>query len=140
MPGTLPSQPPCYVFDSSSLIQLERSHRLRDVPGHPGAWLVVPSRVAKEVNKRGTRLATWLGGSKVANFVVESEGQLFLKLRQQERLLSDADIQGIVIAIHRGGAYVVEERAARRVAERLGVRCLNAEEFLQEIKPQLPGL
>jgi predicted nucleic acid-binding protein len=121
------------VFDSSSLIKLERSHELRHLPS-PGNFLVVPSRVAKEVSRKGAPEATikWLKRGSVADFVAGSEGQLFMRLRQQETLLSDPDIQGIVIAHHRRGTYVVEERAARRVAERLGVKCLNAQEFLQE--------
>jgi len=63
--------------------------------------------------------------------------QLFLTLRRNEKLLTDADIQGIVIAYHRGGTYVVEERAARKVAQDLGIRCLNSKEFLQEVRPRL---
>ena len=80
--GVSASQPPCYVFDSSSLIKLERSHNLRHLPDLPGSWLVVPSRVAKEV-KKGASAATkrWLEEGKVANFVVGSEGQLFMRLR-----------------------------------------------------------
>lgn len=129
------SKPPCYVFDSSSLIKLERSHDLRHLPP-PGNFFIVPSRVAKEVNKRASPLATWLKKGRVANFIVGSEGQLFMRLRQQETLLSDADIQGIIIAHHRRGTYVVEEKASRRVAESLGVKCLNADEFLREVRPE----
>jgi len=123
------------VFDSSSLIDIEHSRYLRRLRP-PGNFLVVPSRVAKEVNRRGSPLATWLNRGKVADFVVDSEGQLFLMLRRRERLLSDADIQGVVIAHHREGTYVVNEKAASRVAQSLGVECLNAEEFLREFFPR----
>ena len=61
-------------------------------------------------------------------------------MRAQERLLSDADIEGIVIAYHRRATYVVEEKLATLVAKNLGVRTLKAREFLREVEPHLPGL
>ena len=132
---TQTSQPPCYVFDSSSLIELERSHDLRHL-SPPGNFLIVPSRVAKEVNKRGSPLATWLKKGRVAMFVATSEHELFYRLTLQAQGLSDADIQGIVITHHRRGKYVVEENAARRMAENLGLSCLSAKEFLSEFLPK----
>lgn len=122
-----------YVFDSSSLINLERSRELRRL-STPGNSLLVPSRVAKEVSKGTSPLATWLRKGKVAKFVVDGENQLFMKIRLQEKLLSDADIQGIVIAQQRKATYVVDEAAARKVAQNLGVRCINAEDFMTEFR------
>lgn len=124
-----------YVFDSSSLINLERSRELKRL-SIPGISLIIPSRVAKEVSRGASPLATWLKKGKVANFVVDSENQLFMKMRLEEQLLSDADIQGIVIANQRKATYVLEEKAARRVAENLGVRCLNTKDFLREFLGQ----
>jgi len=68
--GTPADQPSCYVFDSSSLIQLERSNGLRRLPGVPGKWLVIPSRVAKEVGRTAAPPATknWLESGKLAAF------------------------------------------------------------------------
>jgi len=138
------AESPCYVFDASSLIELEGpdGKGLKHMPGRPGKWLVVPSKVAREVNSKSAPANTtnWLRSGKLSTFNVDSEGRLFMKIRTHETLLSDADIQGIVIAYHRKGTYVVEEAKARTVAGSLGIRCLKAKEFQQEIQPLLPGL
>ena len=142
MAGIPVLQPPCYVFDTSSLIKLERSVGLHHMPVYPGKWLVVPSKVAKQLNSEGAPKETkkWLNNGKFAKFSVNSEEVLYMKLRVQEKLLEDPDIQGIVIAYHRKGTYVVEEELATRVAQSLEVRTLKSEKFLEEVMPHLPGL
>ena len=134
-------QHPCYVFDTSSLIKLERLVGLHHMPDYPGKWLVVPSKVAKQLDSEGAPKETkkWLNNGKLATFSVNSEKMLYMKLRVQEKLLEDPDIQGIVIAHHRKGTYVVEEELASRVAQSLGVRTLKTEKFLEEVMPHLPG-
>lgn len=133
----------CYVFDASSLIQIElegaHGKGLRHMPGHPGKWLVVPLKVAKEVNSEGAPADTknWLRSGKLSSFNVDSERRLFMKIRAEERLLSDADIEGIVIAHHRNGTYIVEEGPATGVARRLGIRTMNAKQFLDKVRPHL---
>ena len=136
------SESSCYVFDTSSLIEIERNHNgLKHMPDQPGKWLVVPSKVAREVNSEGAPADTrnWLRSGKFATFNVDTERRLFMEIRIRERLLSDADIEGIVIAYHRRGTYVVEEKLATSVAKTLGVRTLKAAEFLHKVKPPLPG-
>lgn len=147
MSGLPGSQLSLYVFDASSLIDLENSREL-GLLSELGSLVVVPSRVAKEVNRRGTPIHRWFQGGigrgrrrrerrRVADFVVPAEGGLFLRLKQQHPYLSDADIQGIVMAHQRNATYVVEENAATRVAEGLGIRCLRAQEFIDEVRPRL---
>ncbi len=133
--------PPCYVFDTSSLIRLERSIGLDHLPEYPGKWLVVPSKVARQLNSEGAPKETkkWLRSGKLSTFNVDDEHRLFMQIRREEKLLEDPDVQGIVIAHHRKGTYVVEEEPARRVAVSLGVRTLKAEKFLEEVVPHLPG-
>ena len=127
------------MFDTSSLIKLERSVGLHRMPDCPGKWLVVPSKVAKQLNSEGAPKETrkWLKSGKFATFSVNSEKALYMKLRVQEKLLEDPDIQGIVIAYHRKGTYVVEEEPATRVAKSLEVRTLKSEKFLEEVMPRL---
>ena len=135
------SESSCYVFDASSLIELEEPNRkgLKDMPDRPGKWLVVPSKVAKQVNSKGAPAETknWLRSGRLAIFNVNSEGVQFMKLRVKERALEDPDIQGIVIAYHRKGTYAVEDGPARNVAKSLGVRTINAKRFLDEVRPHL---
>ncbi len=141
MAGIPVLQPSCYVFDTSSLIKLERSIGLHHLPDYPGKWLIVPSKVAKQLNSEGAPKQTrkWLNNGKFATFSVNSERVLYMRICVQERLLEDPDVQGIVIAHHRKGTYVVEEELATRVARRLGVRTINTEQFLEEVMPHLPG-
>ena len=67
--------PPCYVFDTSSLIHLEKSLGLQHLLSSPGKWLVVPSKVAKQLNSEGAPKETkkWLSSGKAATFSVNSE-------------------------------------------------------------------
>lgn len=143
MEGTSSPESPCYVFDASSLIEMESegSHGkgLKQMPNRPGKWLAVPSKVARELNSESAPASTrnWLRSGKPSIFSVDSERRLFMKIRVEERLLSDADIEGIVIACHRKGTYVVEEGPATRVAKSLGVRTMTAKQFLEKVRPHL---
>ena len=142
MEDETPSESSCSVFDTSSLIEIEQNHNgLKHMPGRPGKWLVVPSKVAREVNSEGAPADTknWLRSGKLATFTVDAERRLFMEIRVRERLLSDADIEGIVIAYHRKGTYVVEEKLATSVAQTLGVITLKAAEFMHKMNPHLPG-
>ena len=131
----------CYVFDASSLIELEGADGkgLRRVPAPPGRWLVVPSKVAKEVNNAGAHRETkrWFSRGRVSRFTSDQENRLYMELRVNEASLDDPDIEGIVIAYHRGGIYVVDEGPAGRVARRLGVRIMTASQFLDRVRPRL---
>ncbi len=134
---------PCYVFDASSLIEIEvgGSHGkgLKNMPDWPGKWLVVPSKVAKEANSESAPADTknWLRGGKLSKFNVDSERRLFMKIRAEEKLLSDADIEGIVIAYHRKGTYVVDDGPAAIVAKKLGISTIKAKQFLDAVRPRL---
>lgn len=141
MTGLPVLQPPCYVFDTSSLIQIERTVGLHIMPDYPGKWLVIPSKVAKQLNSEGAPQETkkWLNKGKFASFSVDSETELYMRLLVQEKLLEDADVQGIVIAHHRKGTYVVEEELATHVAHKLGMRTLKSDGFISEVIPHLPG-
>ena len=135
------SESSCYVFDASSLIELEGpNHKgLKHMPDCPGKWLVVTSKVAKQVNSKSAPAETknWLRSGRLAIFNVNSEGVQFMKLCVEERALEDPDIQGIVIAYHRKGTYVVEDEPARSVARRLGIKTMNAKQFLDKVRPHL---
>ncbi|HEY83298.1 MAG TPA: hypothetical protein G4O01_08460 [Dehalococcoidia bacterium] len=109
------------------------------MPERPGKWLVVPYKVAKQVNSSGAPAETknWLNSGKPTDFVTNDERRMFMRLRVQEKLLEDPDIQGIVLAYYRNGTYVVDEGRARKVAESLGIRCISGTDFLLEVQPHL---
>ena len=136
------SQTRCFVFDSSSLIQMEHENGgkgLRGMPFPPGKKVVIPSRVLKEINtnKAPPETKRWLSQGHSAEFATTAESQEYARLRVTEPLLADADIQGIVLAWHRGCAYVVEEGRARGVASSMGVQCINIDEYLDFVRPRL---
>ena len=109
------------------------------MPAHPGKWLVVPSKVAKQVDSQGAPAETknWLTRGRPSGFTCSAEETMFMSIRVQESLLEDADIQGLVIAYHRNGTYVVEEAKAKALARSLGIRCISGSAFLLEVQPAL---
>lgn len=135
--------PPCFVFDTSALISIERDPNRRglyhEMPHSPGAWLVVPSKVKAQLNGAGSPQTTkrWLAEGHTSTFSCDEEGQLYMRLRVSEPLLEDPDIQGIVLAKQRDAVYVVEDGKARQVAQSLGVSCMRAEQFFAIVNPQL---
>lgn len=135
------AQIPCYVFDASALIEIEGKNGkgLKYMPAYPGKWFVVPSKVAKEMDSKSAPKETkdWLSGGKSATFNSDDERILFMRLRVKESALDDSDIEGIVIAYHRKGIYVVEEGPATNIARKLGVNTIKAKEFLDTIRPRL---
>ena len=134
---------PNYVFDTSSLIEIERSEGggkgLRQMPGPPGKWLIVPSKVAKQVDGKTSPPTTkrWIAGGYQTRLNGQWENTTFMTLRVEEHLLEDPDIQGIVVAASRNATYVVENGRAKAVAQSIGVRCINSIEFLKEVHPPL---
>ena len=59
------------------------------MPEPPGKWLVVPSKVAKEVNNNKAPAETkhWIDAGRIANFSVDVERQLFMKSVLMNRCL-----------------------------------------------------
>lgn len=134
---------PNYVFDTSSLIDIERSEDsskgLKKMPDPPGKWLIVPSKVASQVDGKDSPTTTkrWIASGSQTRLIGEWENTTFITLRVKEHLLEDPDIQGIVVAASRNATYVVENGRAKAVAQSMGVRCISSIEFLKEIKPSL---
>lgn len=134
-----------YVLDTSAIINLERSNHLKQLLVFPGDWLIVPSIVARELNPNisGTPAATknWLNGGKVAMFI-DKEESLYRRLVLHPGV-DDGEAQAIAMARNRGATLVIDEKKNGQVwniAESHGIRCISSAEFLNEIKPRLPGL
>ena len=135
LPPALPTGP--YVFDSSSLIDVERSRNLRKIPVEPGA-VVIPQRVFSEVNKPGTPIATWLRRNRLApTQFLPDEGSHYLRLKRDHTGLGDGEAAAIAIAVQRRGTVVTEDRLATTIAEAQGARCVNTEGYFREVLPQL---
>jgi hypothetical protein len=134
---------PNYVFDTSALIEIERSEQgnkgLRKMPEPPGKWLIVPSKVGKQLDGKDAPPTTkkWIESGRQTKLLGEIENTTFMTLRVREPLLEDPDIQGIVVAANRHATYVVENGRAKTVAESMDIRCINSAKFLKEIQPSL---
>lgn len=120
-----------YVFDASSLIELERSNNLRILDGL-GSRARVPQRVAREVNKEGTPLRRWLirNPRNITKFAIPREGELYLKL-MGSKSIDDGEAAAIAIAANRGWTLVTDDRPAKKAAIGLGVVCLSTKAFLE---------
>lgn len=118
-----------YVFDSSSLIQLERGGNLL-VLTKLAERTIVPQRVAREVNQPRTPLERWLRENprSVTPFLPQ-EGSLYLALLRQPEI-HDGEAAAIAIALHREATLVTDDVPARRKAAGRAVPCVGTQEFL----------
>lgn len=127
-----------YVLDSASLIELERSKRLRQLK-HPGSRIVIPDRVAREVDRPRTPLERWLRRypKSITRLIPSGEGSTYLKLlAQTDPRIDDGEAAALAICLHRGGTLVTDDRAAARKAAEHEVRCIDAEQFWSEWEPE----
>lgn len=122
-----------YVFNSSSLIKLERSKGLRVLYLLEGEGrVIVPHRVAREVNKPRKPLETWLkrNPKSVKQFLPE-EGRLYLEfLRQTQPKIHDGEAAALAIALHRGCTLVADDGPTMEKARQHGVECIDTRELL----------
>jgi len=122
-----------YVFESSSLINLERRKMVRRLPP-PGRQIIVPQKVAEEVRKKGSPLAKWLSQrrARTENFV-GNESAVYLRLRRQTAI-HDGEASAIAIASCRKYTLVIDEtnRAVLRKAGIHGVRTIEVTQFVCE--------
>lgn len=129
-----------YVFDASSLINLERQNKLWHLSEH-GDRVVIHARIAKEVTKNPRApLAEWVSRhlSNITHTFLPKEHQLYFKLRQQRTpKIHDPDAIAIAIAWHRHGFLICDDNTALQKANHYGVNCLTVDKFVQKIEPQM---
>jgi predicted nucleic acid-binding protein len=125
---------PAYVLDACSLIHIERRSDLKYLP-QPDSRMFVPDRVAREVNKPGTRLHTWLKRhpKAITRFVGE-EGRLYLLFLREG--LDDGEAAALAMAEQRSATLVTDDKAARNLAVSRGVQSDDTETYLRVIVPK----
>ena len=126
------SGPPIYVFDSSSLIHLERRRRGLDILSQLGDQVVIPSPVATEVRKPRTGLRDWLRRNQrcITGFLPQ-EGAIYLSM-QVRASLGRGESAAIAIALHRRAVLVTEDKPAIDVARSQNVECISVEQLIEE--------
>jgi len=131
---------PAYIFDASSLINLERQNKLWHLAEH-GDLVTIHERIDKEVTKNPrSDLAEWISKHPkvITHTFLPEEGQLYIKLRQQKTpKIQDPDAIAIAIAWYRNGILVCDDNAALQKANHYGVTCLTVYQFIQKIEPQM---
>lgn len=137
MSGQIATRYP-YIFDASSLIELERANLLRRIATGPPE-VVIPQQVYREVDKDGSRIASWLYTNRVpfTRLHTSDENRLFLRLIQDYRGLGYGEAAVIAIAAMRNGTAVTEDRLAQRVAGDLHVPWEGITEYMVRMAPRL---
>ena len=132
-----------YVFDASSLINLERQNKLWHLSEY-GDLVVIHYRIAKEVTKDPrSRLSEWINKhpSIISYTFLPQESELYISLRQQKiPKVQDPDAIAIAIAWYRKGILVCDDNPALQKANHHGVTYLTADQFMQKIEPQMFSL
>ena len=121
-----------YVFDSSALIDLEASGKLRKVRT-PGSSVWVPERVKREVDTPGSRLRRWLRANPgvVTKFATTGESSLYVRLLQHEApKVHDGEAAAIAIAAQRDAVLVTNDGASQEKAREYHVRQITDSQFL----------
>lgn len=121
------------VFDSSSLIELERMKELRILSY---VRVCVPEKVAEEVNQKGSDLARWINKNRnrIAR-MLPAESRTYMGLMvQSDPAIDDGEAVAIAIASHRGLELVIEDGAGRKAARNLGLSVLHVPEFIERVR------
>lgn len=121
-----------YVFNASSLINLENLKELR-LLDRLGDRVIVPKRVAREVNKHGKPLETWLRKNRrsIVDFLPDEGHSYLLLLQQRNPRIHDGEAAAIAVALHRQCTLVIDDETPMNKARDHGAHCLTTDEFLQ---------
>ena len=120
-----------HVFDSSSLINIERNRKM-SVLRQRRHEVLIPGKVEGEVNQPNTplnRFITRFYQQVVAPFR-NNEEEEYLRVRSQ-RGIHDADAAAIAMAIRRQLTLVIDDKKAKEKAENHGVETLTWQDFVK---------
>lgn len=122
---------PQYVFDSSSLINIERGGLIEQLRKRYRE-VILPEKVSEEVKTPGYPLERFVDSypSVVALFT-PSEEERYLEIRRQVGI-HDGEAAAMALALSRRLPLVVDESAkrAKGKAENHDIPCLTSQEFL----------
>jgi len=118
-----------YVFDSSSLVFIERARRMTNLRRRRQE-VILSSKVAEEVAVAGSPLGRFI--SAYPSIVVQfagSEEDLYLRIRGQPGI-DDGEASAIALALSRQVPLVIDDKRGRSKATNHGLSCLGWQEFL----------
>ena len=120
-----------YVFDASSLINIERNRKITQLRRRR-AEVLIPEKVAEEVQQPNTPLGRFINKyyhQVVINFE-ENEEYEYLRIRGQKDI-HDGEATVIAIAVSRRLPIVIDDVAGRNKAKNHQIRTLSWEDFIR---------
>lgn len=121
-----------YVFDASSLINIERKGQMRRLRERHNE-VILPEKVAKEVKTPGFPLYSFLEHyPEVVTPFTDEEETLYLEIRRQPGI-DDGEAAAISLALNRQLPLVIDESAkrGRGKAENHNIHCLSSQDFIK---------
>ena len=123
-----------YVFDASSLINIERSKKMGRLRGLKGAVLI-PEKVAEEVSQPNSALARFICSypAVVTGFNTRQEEDGYLHFCSQ-RVIDQGEASAMAIALNRNIPLVIDERETKATgkAREHGIETLSSQDFIRQ--------
>jgi len=120
-----------HVFDSSSLINIERNRKMTILRSRRQEVLI-PEKVEREVNQPNTPLHRFITRfrQQVITPFQNNEEDEYLRVRSQ-RGIHDADAAAIAMALKRRLPLIIDDKKAREKADDHGIETLSWKDFIQ---------
>lgn len=119
-----------YVFDASSLINIERQKKMGELRKHKRG-ILIPEKVAVEVNMPNSPLHKFI--SKYPGVVTsfqKIEEEEYLRVRSQIGI-DNGEAAAIAISTNRRLPLVIDDKKGKTKAENHGVKTLSWQDFLK---------
>lgn len=120
-----------YVFDASSLINIERNRKMTQLRRRRGE-ILIPEKVASEVNIPNSPLHGFISRyPQVITSFQNSEEEEYLRVRSQAGI-HDGEAAAIAIASKRNLTLVIDDNKGKTKAENHKIQTLSWNDFLGE--------
>jgi predicted nucleic acid-binding protein len=119
-----------YVFDASSLINIERHKKMGELRRRKGG-ILIPEKVAVEVNMPNSPLHKFI--SKYPTVVTsfqKTEEREYLRVRSQVGI-DDGEAAAIAISSNRRLPLVIDDKKGQTKAGNHGIKTLSWQDFLK---------
>jgi len=118
-----------FVFDASSLINIERNRKIGKLRRAKGAVLI-PEKVAKEVNMPNSPLHRFINRyPQVVTPFQANEEEVYLKVRSQIGI-DDGEAAAIAVALKRSLPLVIDDMKGKNKSENHGIKTLGWQDFI----------
>jgi predicted nucleic acid-binding protein len=124
-----------YVFDTSSLINIERLKKMEHLRKRIGE-IIIPEKVAEEINHPGKPLSNLVQKHPhvVAKFNGREEEEEYLRILRLPGM-DPGEAAAIVIALRRKLPLVVDDKVGKATAKNYGLQTLSWKDFINGAIP-----